>query len=110
MATYAEGRMDGELCSHFFPRVPSLYSHLQLSGPWGTDAEERWTLEVQEFELSVKRAVEDHAWRGRSILPHTLLLQLLNSISDGPATAVSSNKFYFCGVELDDYAWFHHHL
>ena len=35
-ATCAEGRMDGKLCSHFFPRAPYLYDHLQLSGPWGT--------------------------------------------------------------------------
>ena len=76
--------MDGELCSHFYPRVPSLYDHLQLSGPWGNDAEKRWTLEVQEFVLLVKRAMKYLAGRGRSILPHTLLLQLLNSISDGP--------------------------
>ena len=110
-ATCAEGRMDGELCSHFFPRVPSLYDHLQLSGPWGTDAEKQWTLEVQEFVLSVKRAVKDHAGRGRSIPPHTLLLQFLNSISDGPVTAVPpGNKFYFCGGEFDDCAWFRHHL
>ena len=60
--------------------------------------------------LSVKRAVEDHAGRGRSIPPHTLLLQLLNSISDGPASAVPGNKFYFCGVEFDDCAWFCHHF
>ena len=40
----------------------------------------------------------------------TLLLQLLNSISDGPATAIHGNKFYFCGVEFDDCARFRHHL
>ena len=78
--------------------------------PVGNDAEKRWTLEVQEFVLLVKRAMEDLAGRGRSILPHALLLQLLNSISDGPATAVPGNKFYFCGVEFDDCAWFRHHL
>ena len=61
--------MDGELCSHFFPWVPSLYDHLQLFGPWGTSAEKRWTLEVREFVLSVKRALEDNAWQGRLILP-----------------------------------------
>ena len=66
-ATCAEGRMDRKLCTHFYPRVPSLYDHLQLSGPWGNDAEKQETLEVQEFVLPVKRAVEDHAERGRSI-------------------------------------------
>ena len=109
-ATCAMGTRDGELCSHFFPRVPSLYDHLQLSGPWGNDAEKRWTLECQEFVLSVKRAIENHAARCRLIPPHTLLLELLKSISDGPATAVLDNKFYFCGVQFDDCAWFRYHL
>ena len=35
-ATCAEGRMDRKLCTHFYPWVPSLYDHLQLSGPWAT--------------------------------------------------------------------------
>ena len=41
-ATCAQGRMDGELCSHFYPWLPSLYDHLQLSGLWETDADKRW--------------------------------------------------------------------
>ena len=35
---------------------------------------------------------------------------MLNSIGDSPATAVPGNKFYFCGFEIDDCAWFRHHL
>ena len=73
--------MDGELCSHFYPRMPSLYDYLQLSGPRDTDTDKRWTLEVQEFVL--KRAIEEHVKQGRLIPPHTLLLQMLASISKG---------------------------
>ena len=66
-------------------------------------------MEVQEFVLSVKRAVEEHAEQARLIPPHRLLLQLLASISNGPAMAVPGDKFYFNGVEFDDRPWFCHH-
>ena len=84
-ATCAEGRMDGELCSHFFPRVPSLYDHLQLSGPWGTVSEKRWTLEVQEFvqqqgEKCPARSTSPGATRTRTRWPSRSALCPLSAL------------------------------
>lgn len=115
----AKGTHNGELCSVFFPRLPSLYPHMALRPKRATDKAKQWFATVADAWIAMKDLLRSERTAGprydgvRYDVSDEVrsLLDFCSRLGDGgTAVPLDSGGYYFAGVELHDGAWLRYHL